>query len=433
MRKILLGILAILVACPLLAQSRFVGGDISLLSSYVSNGAEYYQHDGTAITDPLSFFKDEGMNAMRVRLFVDPSNASSDDKGEGVCQDLDYEKALGKQIKDAGLKFMLDFHYSDSWADPEKQFTPKDWLSLNDTELATQLYSYTKDVLEQLIAYGAEPDFIQTGNEISYGMLWGEEGSTSLKQCYPSSTANWSRFTNLLTQAVKACREACPSAGIILHVERVSSDTSIQADNANYAALGYFLSTMASASIDYDIIGLSYYPHFHGNLSQLDGALTYVETNYPDKPIMIVETGYSYQWEVNGATYDYTDTYPLSDEGQANFTTDLITLLLKHENVNGLFWWWMEANEKGLDWETERVTDSWNNASLFDNSTGCATSALSLLQTFLEIDTGITSTEADKTTDDNGPWYTLDGKKLPGKPSSKGFYIHGGKIVSISH
>ncbi len=431
MKKILWSLFAAFAVCPLLAQSRFVGGDISLLPSYVENGAEYYRHDGTAITDPLAFFKSEGMNAMRVRLFVDPANAPADDKGEGVCQDLDYVKALGKQIKDQGMKFMLDFHYSDSWADPAQQFTPKAWQSLNDTQLAEQLYSYTKDVLRQLKADGAEPDFIQTGNEISYGMLWGKQGASSLYYCYPNSPAsNWSRFTTLLTQAVKACREECPSAGIILHVERVSANTDLQRDNANYAALSNFYKQMAAANIDYDIIGLSYYPYFHGAMSELDGAITLLKKDFADKQVMLVETGYPYKWAVS-ETYDYTNIYPYSDAGQAKFTTDLIAMLKKHPNVNGLFWWWMEANEHGLDWETRRVTDSWYNAPLFDNDTGRATSALSVMQSFLDTDTGITSMEAGKDTNHNNDWYTIDGRRLPGRPSAKGIYINNGKKVAF--
>lgn len=166
------------------------------------------------------------MNAMRVRLFVDPSQAPEQEKGEGVRQDLEYVKRLGKQIKDAGMKLMLDFHYSDSWADPGKQFTPQDWVALDDGQLAERVHDYTRDVLREMKAYGAEPDFIQTGNEISYGMMWGERGAAeeNLLHCWPSSPeANWARFTRLLVQATKACREECPQAKIVLHVERVST------------------------------------------------------------------------------------------------------------------------------------------------------------------------------------------------------------------
>lgn len=431
MRKILFTMLALAAVLPTLSQERFVGGDISLLPSYVENGAEYYDHQGQPIADPLAFFQQQGMNAMRVRLFVDPSQAPEQEKGEGVRQDLEYVKRLGKQIKDAGMKLMLDFHYSDSWADPGKQFTPQDWVALDDGQLAERVHDYTRDVLREMKAYGAEPDFIQTGNEISYGMMWGERGTAeeNLLHCWPSSPeANWARFTRLLVQATKACREECPQAKIVLHVERVS--TSQQKDNQDYAALKNFYSQMAAAQIDYDIIGLSYYPYFHGTMEELEGAIQYLEQAYPEKDIMLVEAGYCAHDAISG-TFDYTYKYPISDQGQGNFTRDLIAMLKRHERVTGLFWWFMEANEHGLDWNTERVTDAWYNASLFDNDTGRATSALSLLKDFLQKgDTAISAPAAGTTRNEEGPWYTLDGKRLPGEPTAKGCYIHNGSKVT---
>ena len=144
------------------------------------------------------------------------------DKDENVCQDLAYIKPLAKRIKEAGLNLMLDFHYCDTWADPAKQWTPDAWKNLSEAELQQKIYDYTKDVLQQLKAEGAEPDMIQTGNEISYGMLWGTRaavGSNSTNRCWPSSpAANWTRFTNLLKQATKACREVCPKAKVYSYI-----------------------------------------------------------------------------------------------------------------------------------------------------------------------------------------------------------------------
>ena len=114
---------------PLHAQ-KYVGGDISLLPTYEEHGANYMDKDGQKITDLLAFLKEQGLNTMRVRLFVDPSK----DSDKAVCQDLAYVKALGKRIKDAGMALLLDFHYSDTWADPGKQWTPDAWKSLNDAQ-----------------------------------------------------------------------------------------------------------------------------------------------------------------------------------------------------------------------------------------------------------------------------------------------------------
>lgn len=407
------------------AQQKYVGGDISLLTKYEEHKAKYYDHNGSAISNVLSYFKEQGWNAMRVRLFVDPSNASSTAKGQGVCQDLDYVAALGKRIKEAGLAFMLDFHYSDTWADPSNQWTPKDWQSLSDDALAQKLYDYTSSALQTLIDKGATPDFIQTGNEISYGMCWGSSSSNA-KYCYPSSSAsNWNRFYSLLKKATQACRDKCPSAKIILHVERVSA--SQQGDNKNYVALTGFYDKMKAQNIDYDIIGLSYYPYFHGPLNDLEGALNKLDSY--GKDIMLVETGYPYKWAVDGTTYDYTGTFAYSDEGQKAFTDSLIALLNKHSRVAGLFWWFPEANEYGLDWNTNRVTDKWYNSSLFDNETGKATSAVSEMKKFLSTSTDIQAISNRQMTKDNA-WYNVMGQRFT-EPSQSGLYIHNGQKVVV--
>ena len=311
---------------------------------------------------------------------------------------------------------MLDIHYSDTWADPGKQWTPEAWASLSDDALATKVYDYTADVLTQLKNAGAEPDFVQTGNEISYGMLWGRPNST-LYQCWPSSTANWTRFTTLLDQATKAVRATTPSAKIILHVERVSNNTALQKDNADYAALTNFYSKMTAADIDYDIIGLSYYPYFHGAMNELEGAISKLENSYPSKEIMVVETGYPYAWAVGGSTYNYSKLYAYSDEGQKEFTDDLITMLNKHSKVTGLFWWWPEYNAKGTS------LSGWYNAPLFDSRTGNATSALSSLKNFLSTSAGIKTIQTNASKDEN--YYNLAGQRV--STPRHGVYIIDGK------
>lgn len=418
MRKLLTLILCV-VAMPMLADGKYFGGDISLLPSYVSHGAKYLATDGTPIDAPLSYFGQQGMNAMRVRLFVDPENAPADHKGQGVVQDLEYVKALGKQIKDAGMALMLDFHYSDTWADPVKQWTPKAWADLNDDQLYDKIYTYTKEVLQQMKAAGATPDFIQTGNEISYGMLWGRstDPTSQLKKVYTNSDANWPRFTTLLKRAIEACREECPSAQVVIHTERVA--------NAN--VLKAFYQKMRDYSVDYDIIGLSYYPYYHGTLNTLNNALTQLESNYPDKKIMIVEVGYYHDWQPSSVDYDLSATYPINGEGQKAFTLALIDILNNHANVNGMFWWFMEANEYGLDWNTQRVTDNWYNAGLFDNQTGKAEPALYVLKNFMDESVGIA--EHQSVAKPAGGAYSLDGRRIDttAKNLPPGIYIINGK------
>ena len=383
-----------------------------MLPKYEEAKVVYKDKNGNTVSDVIAFFKQEGLNAMRVRLFVDPSQ----DNDKAVCQDLAYVKALGKRIKDAGLQLMLDFHYSDTWADPGKQWTPNAWKSLTNSQLYDKIYEYTKECLEQMVAAGATPDFIQTGNEISYGMLWGTKaavGNNDTNRCYTNSSAsNWNRFTTLLKNAGRACREVCPNAMIILHSERTPKPN----------VLTDFLDRMKSAAIDYDIIGLSYYPAYHGNLNTLETAIKTLENKNYGKDIMIVETGYSYAWALGNTTYNYENTYPYTEEGQRLFTADLITTLNKHNSVKGLFWWWPEDNGN------KNVTSGWWNAALYNHETGKPYAAFYELKNFVGEGTGIFSLKTD---DADTGWYSLDGRELNEKPESKGFYIHNRKKVIV--
>ena len=364
-----LALLTSAMAVP--SDFHYVGGDISLLTKYETQQAQYKDLNGAAVSDVLAFLKEQGWNTIRVRLMVDPSK--SDDQ-KSVIQDLDYVKALGSRIKTAGMLLMLDFHYSDTWADPSAQWTPDAWKTLNDTQLQEKIYEYTRDCLQQLVEAGATPDLIQTGNEISYGMLWGTKaavGSNQTNRCFTSSAqANWDRFFQLLRKATKACREVCPGAKIIIHSERTPKPSVL---------LDYY-DRMKSAAIDYDVIGLSYYPYFHGNLSTLDTAIKQLEAKNYGKEIQVVETGYPSKWAVPGTTFDYSSTYAYSAAGQKSFTAALIDILNKHPQVNGLSWWYAEANAKGAKGD---LSSGWYNAGLFDNETGKALPALYEMKSYV--------------------------------------------------
>ena len=393
----------------------YVGGDISLLTTYEENGANYLDKDGQKIADLLSFLKEQGMNAMRVRLFVDPSRAPASHKGQGVRQDLDYVKKLGKKIKDAGLKLMLDFHYSDTWADPDKQATPYQFTIVK-KQAKEYIYDYTKDCLEQLKAAGVTPDFIQTGNEISWGMMYDSGCKLEAKSDWSGyQDKNWDNFSTALINAGKACREVCPETKIIIHTEQA----------ANTPLVTDYYKRLQLYGVEYDIIGTSYYPYYHGTLAQLNKTLTALETQFPDKKIMVVETGCGYRWKMG----DNDTGYPLTYEGQRKFTADLIATLKAHKNVNGLFWWFLEANEYGLDWNTKRVTDSWYNASLFDNETGRALPALYELKNFSDGGSSLSSVFVDGPGSDD--WYTIGGLRCVSGPFRSGVYIHHGRKVAI--
>ncbi|MCM1029705.1 MAG: arabinogalactan endo-1,4-beta-galactosidase [Pseudoflavonifractor sp.] len=406
MRHIFTLLLAIVMALPILKaqDSRYVGGDISLLPHYEEAGAQYKTHDGRPVANVLTFCRDEGMNAMRVRVFVNPEAYDGPDKDPNACQDIESVIPLCRRIKEAGLALAIDFMYSDTWADPSKQWTPRQWEGLSDGELVDAIHAYTLDCLSKLSEAGAAPDFIQAGNEISFGMLWGPRNAApdSLKKTLMGSEANWKRLGALLRSAISACREGAPQAKVIIHTERV----------ADIATQRNFYTMMRRLDVDYDIIGVSYYPYFHGSLSRLSEALGELETDFPDKDIMVVETGYPYKWEVPGTT-EKTD-YPYTDEGQGHFARDLVATLEAHPAVNGLFWWWMEYNAYGTS------LSGWYNAPLFDSATGRATAALHTLCSFAR-GSGLGVVTIPATSSER--WHDLQGRPVNPDASCRGIII----------
>ena len=416
MKKLLtiaFGVFAMLNSLSVTAQDYFVGGDISVLQSYEDLGVDYYDQQGAKIDDVLKYMKSEqvGWNAMRVRLFVNPQRKNPDGSTDAqVCQDLDYVVRLCQRIKEEGFALMLDFHYSDTWADPSNQWTPADWQGLSDEQLQTKLYDYTKDCLQQLVEADAAPDFIQTGNEISYGMLWGKYNQKTY-YCNWSDNKNWPRFIGLLQHAVKACREVCPEAKVILHTERAGQVNALLAICEKLSA------------VDYDIIGLSYYPFWHGALATLGRTLSQLESQYPDKEVQIVETAYYYQWQPTSGITDFSKTWAVSPEGQAAFARSLIAELKNHDNVNGLYWWFPEENGNGPG---SKALTNWVNRGLWDNSSHRALPGLYVLKEFRNRPgTGILMMRDDRRDDQH--WYDLQGMRLDSRPQRHGLFINNGK------
>lgn len=414
-------VVLLMQATHLSAQAFYVGGDISLLQRYEDDHVDYYDRQGQRIDDVLAYMKSEavGWNAQRVRLFVNPGQFSGS-SDPAVCQDLAYVIRLGRRIKEAGFAFMLDFHYSDTWADPARQWTPAAWLPLSETELQGRIYEYTKDCLQQLVDAGATPDFIQTGNEVSYGMLWGAKGTTG-HRCYTSSDANWPRFIALLKQAGKACREVCPKARIVIHTERTGQPAVLR---GIYERL---------AGVDYDVIGLSYYPFWHGDLQQLSRTLNLLATVFPDKQVQIVETAYYYQWQPQtgkGIDFDFSSRWPVSPEGQASFVRSLVGELKKHRNVNGLYWWFPEENGNGPG---NSILNGWVNRGLWDVGTHRALPALYELKEFQPEASAVSRPAIDRpaATGAAASWYTLQGVRLLERHARPGIYIYNGRKHAV--
>lgn len=392
------------MACAKAQNSeKYLGADISMLTAYetiseAGHQVTYKDVDGTQ-SDVLSLLKKYGMNSMRVRLFVNPTMQKA------VIQDIDYVKKLGKRIKDAGLSFVLDFHYSDTWADPAAQSVPAEWGNLSVDEYTEKLYSYTKEVLEDFVREGVVPDMIQTGNEISYGLMY--SSSSGLFVDYLSDK-NWDKFAAMLKSAGKACREVCPSAKIILHIERVPQPLNC-AKFANY---------MKQYEVDYDIFGLSYYPMYHGNLAYLETALNKIE-EATDKTIMIMETGYNTAYYPTDAKYDCQSIWPATESGQSLFIEQLVAKLNTHDRVKGLYYWFPEENESAsLGWTD--LLDGWTNRGLFNNQTGNAVDAITKFAAFNTTTTAVQNVSSASEIYETER-YDIQGRKI--KNPTKGINI----------
>ena len=392
------------MACAKAQNSeKYLGADISMLTAYetiseAGHQVTYKDIDGTQ-SDVLSLLKKYGMNSMRVRLFVNPTMQKA------VIQDIDYVKKLGKRIKDAGLSFVLDFHYSDTWADPAAQSVPAEWGNLSVDEYTEKLYSYTKEVLEDFVREGVVPDMIQTGNEISYGLMY--SSSSGLFVDYLSDK-NWDKFAAMLKSAGKACREVCPSAKIILHIERVPQPLNC-AKFANY---------MKQYEVDYDIFGLSYYPMYHGNLAYLETALNKIE-EATDKTIMIMETGYNTAYYPTDAKYDCQSIWPATESGQSLFIEQLVAKLNTHDRVKGLYYWFPEENESAsLGWTD--LLDGWTNRGLFNNQTGNAVDAITKFAAFNTTTTAVQNVSSASEIYETER-YDIQGRKI--KNRTKGINI----------
>lgn len=237
--------------------------------------------------DPITFFAAHGVNTVRLRAWHSPADGFC-----GTAQTL----ALAQRIHASGMRILLDFHYSDSWADPGKQFKPAAWSSLTMPQLVDAVESYSAQVVGALVAQGTPPDIVQIGNEITAGMLW-NEGKISFW-----GDPNWQSLAELLKAGERGVHAAAPSTLIMLHIDRGG-------DNAGTRA---FFDRADQYGVPYDMIGLSYYPWWHGTLDDLRVNLEETASRY-GKPVLIAET--AYPWSLGWA------------DGQNNFVWQSSQLL----------------------------------------------------------------------------------------------------------
>ena len=357
--------LVLLMACVSLHATRYVGGDISMLPQFEQNSSGYKDVYGKKISDLITWAVNNcGWNTFRVRIFVNPQQQAPDYSSVdyAICQDLAYVTALGKRIKDAGANFMLDFHYSDSWVDAVHIQAPKAWKGLSDADMADSLGNYTRRVLDALNAAGATPDLVQVGNEIMYGLC-------GIKVApYDKSGTNWDGYLGLLRAGCNAVREKCPQAQIIIHSDRPC--------NSGYNS--YYYQKLIDGNVDYDIIGLSYYPFWHADitptsantgaqvLQPLVNAINALKTTFPDKRVHLVETATNFQyWPTTGVNYDTRPVWPATKAGQYDFVRDLVDAMLPLDNLDGINYWFPEdlGNGDYVNWTTKEglVEETWSN------------------------------------------------------------------------
>lgn len=324
----------------------YVGADLSYVNEMEDCGATYY--DQGKKQDPFKLFADKGSDLVRVRLWHDADWTAYSDLN-------DVSKTL-QRAKDNNMKTLLDFHYSDTWTDPEKQFIPKAWAHITSTdELAQTLYNYTTNTLATLDAKNLLPDMVQVGNETNIEILQQEK---TLVHGIP----NWKRNAQLLNSGIKAVRDYSNKVGkpiqIVLHIA--------QPENA----LWWFKQAHENGIGDYDIIGLSYYPQWSTyKLPDLPTAIKELKSTY-HKEVMIVETAYPWtlkNFDTAGNVLDkkaLQREYPASTEGQLQYLLAL-TSLVKTSGGLGVIYWepaWVSTRCKTLWGQGSH----WENASFFD-------------------------------------------------------------------
>ena len=297
-----------------------IGADLSMAKAIIDKGGIYYI--GTKPVDLLPALTDRKFSYARLRLFHTPDGRSAN----GTVNSLAYTIALAKLIRESGMKILLDFHYSDTWADPSRQTKPAVWSSLNFNALNDSILNYTKNTLNQFAANGVYPDMVQTGNEINHGMLW-PDGSS-----WNGNKPNYANLATLIRSAIRGVRESTGGATIpvMLH----------SATGGSIADTRIFLDSLAKYDVRFDVIGLSYYITWHGPMPQLEANLNWLNSNYPQS-IFIAETSYQADGTLPaGSVVSQSQLpFPFTPQGQYDYLQALYAMAIKYPKVKGLCYW----------------------------------------------------------------------------------------------
>lgn len=316
-----------------LPEDFIFGMDASCVPALEASGVKYYNFDGQE-TDVYQVLAENGVNYIRVRIWNDPFNSEGKGYGGGNC-DINNAIAIGQRATKANMKLLVNFHYSDFWADPAKQMVPKAWKGMDIEQKTEAVYQYTLDCLTQLKDAGVDVGMVQVGNETNNYMC-GEK--------------TWFNIQYLMQAGAKATREVYPEALVALHFANPEKAGSY----ANYAKkMDYY-------QVDYDVFASSYYPYWHGSLENLSAVLTDIANTY-GKKVMVMETSYAYTEEdtdFNGNTIGGGGTiikdYPFTVQGQANSLraiTDTIVNGTGGAGIGVVYWEGTWISVGGQSWE----------------------------------------------------------------------------------
>lgn len=308
-------------AIPDISDDFYRGMDASAVLALENSGVKYYNFDGEE-QDVFMTLAQAGVNYIRLRVWNDPYDENGNGYGGGN-NDVATAITLGQRATKYGMKVCIDFHYSDFWADPKKQFVPKAWEGMDIEEKSDALYNFTLESLTQLLDAGVDVGMVQIGNEINNGM----SGETDV-----------ANVRKLLTAGSKAVREAAANSGkeILVAVHYTNIDDMKKLDT--------LLTGLQVKEIDYDIVGLSFYPYWHGTIEDLKNAIIHIRDTY-GKKVYVAENAYCYTAEdgdgsansVEG-TDDLAEGYSASVQGQANEVRDVCTAA-SESGAEGIFYW----------------------------------------------------------------------------------------------
>ena len=308
------------------------GVDISDYPKVSSYNPTFYDENNNEISFINSLIQN-GINTIRLRIWVNPIDESSS---------LDEVKEFSNELKSLGFKIWVAPHFSDTWAHPGQQQTPSDWSSLSFEELKIQVYTYTSQIMSEI-----NPDYIQIGNEINTGILFP----------HGRIADNQDQFVELVNEGVNAVRNSSTNAKIILHC-------------AGFESSNWFFNIVNE--VDYDVIGISYYPWWHGkSLNDLQNQLSSLSINF-EKEILIAETSYPFtlgwnDWTNNNVGLEehlILPDYPASPQGQKDFIRDIKNLVFEVNNGIGFCYW--GADRIAWDGETSTNGSTWENQAVFD-------------------------------------------------------------------